>query len=85
MLMDDNDRITLIDFGAATRMNENPYLNQMHTTYTYASPEQLAKVPYLPTRNDVWGLGVVLFRLLHGKNPYIVTEFPLGSGSFNFL
>jgi len=82
--MNDQDRILLIVFGTATRLNdENPQNHGIVTTHVFAAPEQL-KQPhsYSPYANDVWSLGVVFFRMLHNSYPFDIEENPIGSNNF---
>ena len=62
----------LIDFGIATRVKLR---KDAGTTYIMA-PEQLSAAPpefvaaLDPTKVDVWGLGVVIYRMLGGRFPF---------------
>lgn len=40
-------------------------------SYVYSSPELLRGQPYLPTKNDVWGCGIVFYLILFGDYPEI--------------
>lgn len=40
-------------------------------SYVYSSPELLRGESYLPTKNDVWACGVVLYLMLYGDYPEI--------------
>jgi non-specific serine/threonine protein kinase/serine/threonine-protein kinase len=69
----------LLDFGIAKLLDPSTGVESEATvtrlggralTPEYASPEQIAGEP-LDTRSDVWSLGVVLYRLLTGRHPFL--------------
>jgi len=66
--------VKLVDFGIAKRVaanDDNPATatTQRVLTPEYASPEQVRGEPASPA-SDIYGLGVVLYRLLTGVSPY---------------
>ena len=73
----------LLDFGIAKILSVAPQdavpatvaLTQAMTP-DYASPEQLRGVN-ITTASDVYSLGVLLFELLAGQRPYVLTGKPL--------
>lgn len=67
-----DDRVKLIDFGAAALLDPATGLttdNEFIGTVDYASPEQIACRP-MGARSDLYSLGVLLFRLATGKRPF---------------
>lgn len=69
ILLGDNDVVTLTDFGFATTKLCNYSKAPILGTVGYMSPEMMFKYGY-DTRTDIWSLGIVLFSLLFGQDPF---------------
>ena len=61
--------IKLSDFGAA-QTAKTCITTGAQPTYAYASPEELASVPTVDIRSDLWSVGVLLYEMLTGKLPF---------------
>ncbi|MBX2804094.1 MAG: serine/threonine-protein kinase [Myxococcales bacterium] len=75
VLVTPSGRVKLLDFGVARRTGERGeahlgYL-RMPVTRNYAAPELLTGEG-VDTRSDVYSLGVLLFRLMTGRQPYLL-------------
>lgn len=70
ILLDDKNRIKLIDFGFAITCSVKEKLNVFCGTPSYMAPEIVSKKEYSGQGVDVWALGVVLYALLVGKFPF---------------
>ena len=71
LLLDDDRRVKIADFGLATTLPLGERLADavMCGTPNYVSPEVLARASYGPS-SDCWSLGCVLVALLTGKPPF---------------
>jgi len=63
-------KIILIDFGFAATCREGEYLSDKVGSLQYMAPEQLEENCQHDRRVDYWALGVVLFNMLCGRQPF---------------
>ncbi len=69
VMVDDNGRARLTDFGVAKDGTEEPIAGVMVGTLKYMSPEQ-ARGKDVDGRSDIFSLGVMMFELLTGRAPF---------------
>jgi eukaryotic-like serine/threonine-protein kinase len=81
ILVDETGQPKILDFGLAratdadTQATRQTDVGQLLGTLAYMSPEQVLADPLaLDTRSDVYALGVILYELLAGKLPYMLSK-----------
>jgi len=98
ILLDGNGNIKIADFGLAMMAGEDMRSHQSHTlcgSIPYVAPEVLTSsgsIQYSAAQVDVWSLGIVLFIMLTGKQPFniaVAEDCPTYAGylehGFGFL
>ena len=66
--------LKLGDFGMSRVVKPGQRVQEQCGTLAYAAPEVLSDREYEPFPVDIWGLGVMLFSMLTGKNPFKATS-----------
>jgi serine/threonine protein kinase len=69
IMFDENNNAYLSDFGIARVLGSNMTGSMIVGTPAYMSPEQANGLP-IDGRSDIYALGVVLFEMLTGREPY---------------
>lgn len=69
ILLDENGNAYLSDFGIARVLNSSLTGSAIIGTPAYMSPEQANGFP-LDARSDIYALGIVLFELVTGREPF---------------
>ncbi|EPZ33618.1 kinase-like protein [Rozella allomycis CSF55] len=76
ILVDENYKIKLIDFGAINTIptSESEYFTGLGGTPDYSAPEILLGKPYRGPEAEVWSLGILLFALVFRQSPFQTTK-----------
>ncbi|XP_015241425.1 PREDICTED: myosin light chain kinase, smooth muscle-like [Cyprinodon variegatus] len=61
--------IKIIDFGLASKLDENTGLKVMHGTPEFVAPEVINYEP-VTLATDMWSIGVICYILLSGESPF---------------
>ncbi|XP_037083361.1 PAS domain-containing serine/threonine-protein kinase-like [Pollicipes pollicipes] len=70
VIIDSTFHVKLIDFGSATFVSSGQLLSTFCGTVEYCAPEVLLGNKYDGYMLEMWSLGVTLFTLLCGENPF---------------
>ena len=84
VLLDQNQRAMLIDFGIALAAGEQrrTRTGQILGTPLYMSPEQIVKPGQIDHRSDVYSSGCVLYEMLTGRPPFVRGQDGVGDTDF---
>lgn len=74
IILDEKFHVKLIDFGSATFMSANWCFSTFCGTTEYCSPEVLQGNKYRGPELEMWALGVTLYTLIYGENPFFDVE-----------
>lgn len=79
IVVDEDYKIKLIDFGSSSRFNrapdgQEPYFDKFNGTIAYAAPEIIKGQKYHPSEAEVWTMGVLLYTMIFRKSPFSSTE-----------
>ncbi|XP_062832589.1 PAS domain-containing serine/threonine-protein kinase isoform X2 [Anolis carolinensis] len=66
--------IKLIDFGSAAYLEPGKLFYTFCGTIEYCSPEVLSGNPYLGPELEMWSLGITLYTIIFGENPFCELE-----------
>lgn len=69
VLVDCSKKVWLADFGLGSESQTSLFRNELSGTPVYMSPEQ-ATGEAMDGRSDIFSLGIVLYELLTGENPF---------------
>lgn len=72
ILVNSKKVLKIIDLGLATTQNDR--IEAVVGTPSYFSPQAAAGTPYSARAQDVWCLGIILYELLYGVNPFYGTD-----------
>ena len=80
-IMVNENKITLLDFGIARDLTDNSITQDFEPigpcTKSYAAPEQLINDKiHQDSRTDFFSLGIVLFEMISGFNPFLGRDNP---------
>jgi len=70
ILLDENEKVKIIDFGFAVVVNTVCKLNLFCGTSLYMAPEIIKRQDYWGPPVDIWSLGVILYTMLSGRFPF---------------
>lgn len=74
IILDHNFHMKIIDFGSAAKMKDGKLFNTFCGTLEYCSPEVLLGNSYAGPELEMWSLGVTLYTLVYGENPFFDVE-----------
>ncbi|KAJ3109851.1 hypothetical protein HDU97_000081 [Phlyctochytrium planicorne] len=72
IVIDSNYMIKIVDFGSASPIpkRREEYFTKFNGTAHFASPEIAKGEPFRGPEAELWSLGVLLFTIIYGENPF---------------
>merc|ERR1719354_600194 len=70
ILIDSNYNCKIIDFGSACHFKPGENSSTFCGTLEYCAPELMTQSEYCPVKSEIWSLGVLLYTLVCGENPF---------------
>ncbi|MFN8528422.1 MAG: serine/threonine-protein kinase [Anaerolineae bacterium] len=70
ILVDDQDRVTLTDFGLLLRPSTDTTFGTAFGTPRYISPEQAIASNKVTPQSDIYSLAVIFYEMLTGRTPF---------------
>ncbi|KAJ3219910.1 hypothetical protein HDU67_008439 [Dinochytrium kinnereticum] len=72
IVIDSNYMIKIVDFGSASMLprRREDYFTKFNGTAHFASPEIARGEPFRGPEAELWSLGVLLFTIVYGENPF---------------
>ncbi|KAJ3110352.1 hypothetical protein HK100_003071, partial [Physocladia obscura] len=76
IVIDKNYDIKIIDFGSVAQIptDVRDYFTKFNGTLHFASPEVSNGFPYRGPEAEMWAMGVLLYTIVYGENPYHTRE-----------
>ncbi|XP_046864972.1 PAS domain-containing serine/threonine-protein kinase-like isoform X2 [Xenia sp. Carnegie-2017] len=74
VILDETFTVKLIDFGSAAMMEDDKLFSTFCGTMEYCSPEVLLGNRYRGPELEIWSMGVTLYTLIFGENPFYDVE-----------
>ncbi len=72
--------VKVLDFGISKQLSpdavELTQTGELVGSPVYMSPEQMIRARHVDARTDIWSLGMVLFKLVTGKLPFLGDNLP---------
>ncbi|XP_023349299.1 PAS domain-containing serine/threonine-protein kinase isoform X2 [Eurytemora carolleeae] len=70
VIIDNRFNVQIIDFGSATFFQPGDVFTTFYGTVEYCAPEVLKGNAYDGPQVEIWALGVLLYILVYGENPF---------------
>ena len=76
LLLDEGFNIKICDFGWSCYLEDNQVRTTVCGTYEYMSPE-IVNEKFHTNKVDIWGLGILLYEMIHGKAPFLASSLDM--------